>query len=72
MINNPIKDNRIVHDMTFAIRLRSFVDAVNVYDLASEEEKKYILAVADKLISYQTETVTDESEKKYLTNIHLL
>lgn len=31
-MDNPIKDNRIVNDITFATRLRSFLDGVEVCD----------------------------------------
>lgn len=70
-MENPIIDNRIVNDTTFAVRLKSFIDRVDVCDYMGEEEKEYIQMVAVKLIKYQVETVEDEHEKKYLKNIGL-
>lgn len=70
-MKNPIIDNRIVNDTTFAIRLKLFIDNVDVYDCASEEEKEYIQRVAVKLIKYQVETATDEEEVNYLKRLRL-
>ena len=70
-MTNPIIDNRIVNDTTFAVRLKSFIDRVDVCDCMGEEEKEYIQKVAAKLIKYQVETVEDEHEKNYLKNIGL-
>ena len=70
-MDNPIKDNRIVNDTTFAIRLKSFIDKVDVCDCASEEEKEYLRRVAVKLIKYQVETSTDEDEVNYLKRLGL-
>ena len=67
-MENPIKDNRIVNDKTFALRFRSFVENTDVNDLMSEEEKEYLLDVAEKLIKYQAETVSTKAEADYLTN----
>ena len=68
-MNNPIKNNRIVNDQTFAIRFRNFIRNTSVSDAISEEEKEYLLMVAGNLLHYQIETATDESELKYLENI---
>lgn len=70
-MDNPIKDNRIVNDTTFAVRLKLFVDSVTVCDCASEEEKEYLQRVAVKLIKYQVETSTDEEEVNYLKRLGL-
>ena len=70
-MDNPIKDNRIVNDTTFAVRLKLFVDSVTVCDCASEEEKEYLQRVAVKLIKYQVETSTDEEEASYLKRLGL-
>ena len=69
---NPIKDNRIVISKTFAIRFRDFIKDVQVNDPASDEEKEYLLNVANQLLKYQIQTVTDEEEIKYLENLNLL
>ena len=63
---NPIIDNRIVNDYTFALRLRNFISKVEVNDLPSEEEKEYLLHIADKLLKYQKLSVMTKSEKEYL------
>ena len=60
---NPIKSNRIVSDRTFAVRLRNFISDIQVCDAISEEEKSYLLGVAERLIKWQAKTVrktTDE------------
>lgn len=68
-MKNPIIDNRIVNDNTFAIRFRNFIRNTQVNDVASDEEKCYLLNVAQSLLDYQIETATDESELRYLENI---
>lgn len=68
-MNNPIKNNRIVNSKTFAIRFRNFIRNTQVNDAASDEEKCYLLNVAQSLLDYQIETATDESELRYLDNI---
>lgn len=68
-MKNPIIDNRIVSNQTFAIRFRNFIKDTNVNDAISEEEKEYLLKVAEDLLHYQIETATDESELRYLENI---
>lgn len=65
---NPIKDNRIVSDITFATRLRSFLDGIQVSDMMEEEELAYLIAVANKLIAYQRDTCPEE-EKWYFENL---
>lgn len=70
-MQSPIKDNRIVNDRTFAIRLKNFMDGVTCCDCAGEEEKDYILMVANDLIKYQVKTATDEEEVNYLKRLGL-
>ena len=70
-MKNPIIDNRIVNDTTFALRLKNFIENVTVCDQPSEEEKEYLQRVAAKLIKYQVETTTDTKEKDYLKRIGL-
>lgn len=69
---NPIKNNRIVSNKTFAIRFRDFIKNTKVNDPCSEEEKEYLLNVANQLLEYQIQTVTDESEINYLKKLNLL
>ena len=66
-MENPIKENRIVNDYTFARRLKSFLYDIKVNDQMGYEEKEYLLSVADKLIKYQLKTCP-ESEKSYHLN----
>lgn len=68
-MENPIIDNRIVNDTTFAVRLKSFIDRVDVCDCMGEEEKEYIQMVATKLIKYQVETAETQDEINYLKRI---
>lgn len=68
---SPIKDNRIVSDKTFAIRFRDFIKDVQVHDPASDDEKEYLLNIANQLLKYQIQTVTDESEINYLKRLNL-
>ena len=70
-MENPIIDNRIVNDTTFALRFKNFIERVNVCDQPSEEEKEYLQRVAESLIKYQVETATDEEEVSYLKRLGL-
>ena len=71
-MENPIKENRLVNDQTFAIRLKRFIDKVDVCDLPGEEEKEYLLQVANKLVNYQCVTVSDNVEREYLKRLNLI
>lgn len=66
---NPIIDNRIVSDITFATRFRSFVYDFLPMDPIQEEEAEYLRMVADKLLLYQRSTVTDQEELDYFKNL---
>jgi len=66
---NPIRDNRIVSNKTFAIRFKNFIENVNVNDPASEEEKEYLLNVANRLLNYQIQTAIDNEEIDYLRRV---
>ncbi len=68
---NPIRDNRIVSDKTFAVRLCKFLGQVEVHDLASEEEKKYLLGVARRLLTYQKATAQTAVETEYFKRLGL-
>ena len=68
---NPIKGNRIVNSKTFAIRLKDFIEHTNVSDPMSEEEKEYLIRVADMLLKYQIQTATDKEEINYLKRLNL-
>lgn len=65
-MKNPIIGNRVVNDTTFAVRFKNFIERVNVCDQPSEEEKDYLLMVADSLLRFQVGTATDSKELAYL------
>ena len=69
---SPIKDNRIVSNETFAVRFRNFIKDVQVNDPASDDEKEYLLNVANQLLKYQIQTAIDKSEIDYLKRLNLL
>lgn len=71
-MNNPIIDNRIISSKTFAVRFKSFIENTNVNDAMSEEEKDYLLNVANQLLQYQIQTATDKEEIDYLKRLKLL
>lgn len=70
-MTNPIKDNRIVNDMTFAVRLYHFLRDTQVCDQMSDEEKEYLMYVAKNLYDYQVATATQDGEVDYLKRVNL-
>lgn len=71
-MNNPIKDNRIVSDYTFATRFLQFLadfypDAGSWHPIL-EEEYEYMCLVAKELLDYQKSTCEDKYEKQYFEN----
>lgn len=73
---NPIKDNRIVDSYTFAVRFSQFLEWIPKEWIYSQphylEEFGYMQYVAKSLLTFQVETVTNENEIKYLTQLKLL
>ena len=73
---NPIKDNRIVDSYTFAVRFKQFLDWIPKEFYMSGphilEEYEYMQIIADSLVKYQIQTVTNESEINYLKRLDLL
>lgn len=65
-MENPIKDNRIVNDKTFALRLLGFALDTNCNDACSEDEKESMISYSSNLLQYQIETATEEDEIDYL------
>lgn len=55
-------------DYTFATRLKSFVQAIQVNDLMSEEEKEYILRTCDEMIAIQAKGTYKEILSKITCN----
>ena len=68
-VKNPILNNRIVNDKTFAKRLVGFLSDIQVADAMSYDELEYLKYVAKKLLDYQLATITDENEKEYFENL---
>lgn len=66
-MENPIKDNRIVSDRTFARRLRTHLKSVTANCAMGDEEVDYLKRVADSLLEYQMETCPDD-ERRYHEN----
>jgi hypothetical protein len=65
-MKNPIIDNRIVSNKTFALRLLSFATESGFGDACSEDERESMISYSSKLLEYQIETATDEYELAYL------
>lgn len=66
---NPIIDNRIVSDITFATRFKNFLKGVTVNDGMSEEELDYLKSVANRLLAWQKNTIKDENESAYFKRL---
>lgn len=65
-MENPIKDNRIVSNITFARRFKSFVSNIQVNDAMSMEELDYMQRVAEQLLQHQIETCPKEEQAYHL------
>jgi hypothetical protein len=68
-MDNPIKENRIVKDITFATRLLGFAEDVSVADACSEDEKESMISYATQLLKHQVKTAIDEAEINYLKRV---
>ena len=73
-MNDIIKDNRIVSDITFATRFIGFLNNIRKYDLhlispVLYEEFEYMCYVAAKLKKLQLDTVSTEHEAAYFKNL---
>ena len=66
-MENPIKDNRIVKDKTFALRFLRFALETQCNDACGEDEKESMISYSTSLLRYQIETSTDQNEIDYLT-----
>jgi len=65
-MENPIIDNRIVKDKTFALRLLGFALDTNCADACGEDEKESMISYSTSLLKYQIETATEIHEITYL------
>ena len=68
-MENPIKENRLVCDYTFATRFLSFANSVTVSDACSADERDSMINYAQKLLIYQCVTVSDKDEQNYLKRV---
>ena len=54
-MENPIKENRYINDITFATRLKHFIEHTDKNygsrDFLIDEEWEYLLNVANKLVN---------------------
>lgn len=66
---NPILDNRVVSDITFATRFAEFLKGCRPLNQIDEEELEYLKSVAGKLLTYQVATLEDNNEKDYFRNL---
>lgn len=65
-MKNPIIDNRLVKDKTFALRLLGFTFDIQCSDACSEDEKESMISYSTTLLKYQIDTATDLDEMAYL------
>jgi hypothetical protein len=74
-LDNPIKDNRLVCDYTFAVRFNQFLDWIPKDWWMSQphyyEEFNSMKSYAQNLLRYQIYTATDKSEIDYLKRLKL-
>jgi hypothetical protein len=68
-MKNPIINNRLVKDKTFATRLLHFAESIKVSDACGSDEKDSMISYATNLLTYQIETATDKEEKDYLNRV---
>ena len=65
-MDNPITNNRIGSDKTFALRLLAFSLESRVSNACDEDEIESFISYSTKLLKYQLQTVSDKSEYDYL------
>ena len=72
-MENPIKENRYINDITFATRLKYFIEhtgkTYGAGDFLIDEEWEYLLSVTNKLVSWQKINVTEE-DFEYFKNLN--
>jgi len=64
--DNPIKDNRIVNDRSFARRLKGHLKGLEANCEMGVEEIEYLQKVAEKLLKHQIETCPSDEEWYHL------
>lgn len=70
-MENPIINNRIINDYTFAVRLKRFINNVEVNSAIEYEEKEYLYNIASNLLIYQIDSssLATYKEKEYLSQV---
>jgi hypothetical protein len=68
-MENPIKENRLVCDYTFAKRLLALASSLTCNDPSSEDEKESFISYANTLLKHQCLTATDGFEIEYLKRV---
>lgn len=68
-MKNPIQDNRIVKDITFATRFLHFIEDIEINCAAGEDEKEAMISYAEQLVKYQVRTAKDIKEIDYLKRV---
>ena len=73
---NPIENNRLVSNYTFAVRFKQFLEWLPKNFIMSGphilEEYEYMENVAKHLLKYQIQTVSEKNEIDYLKRLELL
>ena len=73
IVSNPIKNNRIVSDKTFAVRLLKFLEdfypEAGSWHPIETEEYEYLCLIAKNLLDYQINTIDNEEEINYFKNL---
>ena len=73
---NPIRNNRLVGGQTFAVRFKQFLEWIPRNWWMSQphyyDEFEYMMNVANQLLKYQIQTVTEQEEINYLKRLELL
>lgn len=67
-MKNPIINNRLVSNKTFALRFLIFALETQCADACSEDEKEAMISHGTKLLKYQIKTAIDKNEIDYLEN----
>lgn len=70
-MENPIKENRLVCDYSFAKRLLSFAKQITTSDAYSYDEKESFISYAEKLLKYQCVTAICDKEIAYLKRVNV-
>lgn len=68
-MKNPIENNRLVKDMTFATRFLRFAEGYETSGPCDSDEKKSMISYAKQLLLHQQLTVKSSLEKDYLKRV---